>query len=452
MKKTDVLVIGGSAAGIVAATTGKTFYPDKDFLLLRKEKEVMVPCGIPYIFGTLENSGQNVIPDAALASAGIELKIDEAVSVDQEKKVCTTADGSQIAFDKLVFATGSKPAVPGWLMGADLENVFIIPKDKVYLDQFREKLKEFKKIVILGGGFIGVEVADELNKTKKEITLVEMLPYVLNLAFDEELAARAQACLVERGVHVRSNSRVKELAGNGKVSEVILSDGEGIPADAVILSTGYKPNVTLAAQAGLEVNKMGFIKVNEYMRTANSDFFAVGDCAEKHSFITRSIKGVMLASTACAEGRIAGMNLYKLSTLRAFNGNVSIFCTTIGKTSFGAAGVTEALANERGFDVITGTFEGVDKHPGTLPDAQKQIIKLVVSRDSGVVLGGEIIGGATTGEFTNLIGFMIQNGMTIEALLTAQIGTHPLLTASPTAYPLIKVAEIVAKKRRAAYI
>lgn len=452
MKKTDVLVIGGSAAGIVAATTGKTFYPHKTFLLLRKEKQVMVPCGIPYIFGTLKNSEQNVIPDAMLTGAGVELKIDEAVSVDLEDKICTTADGSRIAFDKLVLATGSMPVVPSGLKGADLENTFIIPKNKEYLDRLREKLNSFHKIVILGGGFIGVEVADELNKKNKDVTIVEMRPYVLSLAFDAEMAARAQECLVERGVRVKSNSRVKELSGNGKVSEVLLADGEIIKADAVILSTGYKPNVTLAEKAGLDINEMGFIQVNEYMRTANRDVFAVGDCAEKHSFITRSQKGVMLASAACAEGRIAGMNLYKLSTLRKFNGNVSIFCTTMGKTSFGAAGVTEALAKERGFDVITGAYEGIDKHPGTLPDAQKQIIKLIVSRDSGVVLGGEIIGGASTGEFTNMLGLMIQNGMTLDALLTAQIGTHPLLTASPAAYPLIKVAEIVSQKRRAAYV
>jgi NADPH-dependent 2,4-dienoyl-CoA reductase/sulfur reductase-like enzyme len=344
------------------------------------------------------------------------------------------------------------PVVPSGLKGADLENTFIIPKNKEYLDRLREKLNSFHKIVILGGGFIGVEVADELNKKNKDVTIVEMRPYVLSLAFDAEMAARAQECLVERGVRVKSNSRVKELSGNGKVSEVLLADGEIIKADAVILSTGYKPNVTLAEKAGLDINEMGFIQVNEYMRTANRDVFAVGDCAEKHSFITRSQKGVMLASAACAEGRIAGMNLYKLSTLRKFNGNVSIFCTTMGKTSFGAAGVTEALAKERGFDVITGAYEGIDKHPGTLPDAQKQIIKLIVSRDSGVVLGGEIIGGASTGEFTNMLGLMIQNGMTLDALLTAQIGTHPLLTASPAAYPLIKVAEIVSQKRRAAYV
>jgi len=447
MEKTDVLVIGGSAAGIVAATTGKAFHKDKKVMLLRKEEKVLVPCGIPYIFGTLKSSDQNVIPDAVLSNSGVDLKIDEAVSLDPENNICKTADGSEIKFEKVVIATGSEPAVPGWLKGADLENVFIIPKSKKYLDQFSKKLEQFKKIVVLGGGFIGVEVADEINKMGKDVTIVEMLPHVLSLAFDPELAAKAQETLEERGVHVKSNSRVKELTGDKKVSKVVLSNGETIDADAVILSTGYRPNVCLAQTAGLKINEMGFIEVNEYMRTANKDFFAVGDCAEKHSFITRSLKGVMLASTACAEARIAGMNLYQLSSLRAFNGNISIFCTCIGSTSFGAAGVTEALASERGFDVVTGTFEGVDKHPGTLPGTNKQLIKLIAGRRSGVILGGEVIGGRSTGELTNMIGLMIQNRMTVCSLLTFQIGTHPFLTGPPTAYPLIKAAEAVAMKR-----
>ena len=291
MEKTDVLVIGGSAAGIVAATTGKAFHRDKKVTLLRKEEKVLVPCGIPYIFGSLENSERNVVPDAVLTNAGVELKIGEAVALNQENNVCKIADGSEIQFEKVVIATGSEPAVPGWLKGADLENVFIIPKSKKYLDQFSKKLEQFKKIVVLGGGFIGVEVADELNKTNKDVTIVEMLPYVLSLAFDPELAAKAQKTLEERGVHVRSNSRVKELTGDKKVSSVVLSNGETIEADAVILSTGYRPNVCLAQTAGLKINEMGFIEVNEYLRTANKDFFAVGDCAEKHSFITRSLKG-----------------------------------------------------------------------------------------------------------------------------------------------------------------
>ena len=153
----------------------------------------------------------------------------------------------------------------------------------------------------------------------------------------------------------------------------------------------------------------------------------------------------MLASTACAEARVAGMNLYKLSTLKTLSGTIAIFSTAIGDTGFGAAGLTEEAAKKEGFDVATGTFAGIDKHPGTLSNTHKQTIKLIVAKESGVVLGGEVMGGLSVGELTNLIGFVIQNRMSINSILTAQIGTHPLLTGPPTAYPLIKAAEVVSK-------
>jgi pyruvate/2-oxoglutarate dehydrogenase complex dihydrolipoamide dehydrogenase (E3) component len=154
----------------------------------------------------------------------------------------------------------------------------------------------------------------------------------------------------------------------------------------------------------------------------------------------------MLASTACTEARIAGTNLYKLSAVKTFSGTIAIFSTAIGEISFGAAGLTESIARKEEFDIVTGTFEGVDKHPGTLPGTHKQIVKLIVARESGVILGGEVMGGPSVGELINLIGLAIQNKMTVNSILTAQIGTHPLLTAPPTAYPLIKAAEVVAKK------
>ena len=119
MERTDVLVIGGSAAGIVAATTGKSFHPDKDFLLIRKEPQVVVPCGIPYIFGSLESSDQDVIPDAILTKAGIRTQIGEVVSLDPEAKTCTTSDCGSISYGKLILALGSTPAIPGWLHGSE---------------------------------------------------------------------------------------------------------------------------------------------------------------------------------------------------------------------------------------------------------------------------------------------------------------------------------------------
>lgn len=447
MKKVDVLVVGGSAAGIVAATTARNFYPDKTVTLLRKEKKVLVPCGIPYMFGTLKSSDQNVVPDMVLENAQIELITDEAVSINQENKTCTLNDKSEIGFEKLIFATGSSPVQPQWLEGTDLKNVFFIPKDKTYLDKEAIAFETCKKVVVIGGGFIGVEMADELVKAGKDVTIVELLPHVLSLAFDEEFAARAEEALIARGVKVCCGKKVLKIVGQEKVSGILLDNNEILDTDAVILSVGYHPNANLAENAGLAINKMGFIKVDEYMRTDNPDIFAVGDCAEKSSFITRTPKRTMLASTACAEARIAAMNLFKLSTVRSFTGTISIFCTAIGEDAFGAAGVTEDLANERGFDVFTGMFEGIDSHPGSLPDTHKQIVKLIASRDSGVILGGEVFGGKSVGELTNLIGFIIQSKMTVDGILTSQIGTHPLLTGPPTAYPLIKAAEMIAKKR-----
>jgi len=445
MLKTDVLVIGGSPAGIVAAVAGKSSYPDKDFLPCTKEKQVIVPCGIPYVFGSLEGTDKNIIPDAVLTKAGITLKIGEAISINSEGKTCKTDDDTEISFEKLVLATGSTPLIPKWLKGAELENVFVIPKNKEYLDKTLDKLNHLHRIVTVGGGFIGVEVSDELNKKGKNVTLVEILPNILGLAFDKEFAIAVEQILQSRGIKINTGSGVKEISGDKKVSGVVLNNSEEIETDAVVLSMGYQPNVTLAEESGLGITEKRFIAVDEYMRTKNPDIFAVGDCAEKRDFITRKHSSVMLASTACAEARVAGMNLYRLSTLKTISGTIAIFSTAIGNTGFGAAGLTEDAAQKEGFDVVTGSFEGVDRHPGTLPDTHKQFIKLIVAKESGVVLGGEVMGGLSVGELTNLIGLVIQNRMNINSILTAQIGTHPLLTAPPTAYPLIKAAEVVAK-------
>ena len=254
MMKTDVLVIGGSAAGIIAAVTGKSNYPDRDFLVVRKEKQVVIPCGIPYIFGSLESSEQNVVPDKVLSKAGIELKVGEVVSIDPQEKVCETADGTQIHYEKLVLAIGSEPRLPRWLKGAGLENVFMIPKDKEYLDMILEKLQDFQKIVVVGGGFIGVEMSDELNKRDKDVTLVEILPHVLGLVFDEEIAVQADEILAARGVTLRTGVGIQEVLGDTKVSGIRLANGEELAADAVILAIGYVPNTKLAEEAGIPLN------------------------------------------------------------------------------------------------------------------------------------------------------------------------------------------------------
>ncbi|MCF8299396.1 MAG: FAD-dependent oxidoreductase [Saprospiraceae bacterium] len=447
MIKTDVLVVGSSAAGLVAATTGKRVYPEKDFTVVTMMPKTLIPCGIPYIFGSVGSSDNNLLPAQKMFDAsGINTIYDEVASINRENNIAKLKNGEEISYEKLVLGTGSLPTSPKWLKGIDLENVFNVPKDKVYLDNMQVKLTNCKKIVTIGAGFIGVEISDELNKWDKDVTLVEKLPHILGLAFDEEISVWAEDILRERGVKVLTGVSVKEIIGDKKVEAVILENGDKILADAVVLSLGYKPNTKLAEKSGIPISDKGFIKVDEYMRTNDPNIFAVGDCAEKRDFVTRKPSPVMLASTACAEARIAGMNLYKLSAIKTFSGTISIFSTAIGNNGFGVAGLTENVARAEGFDIVTGIFEGIDRHPGTLKDTHKQYVKLIVGKESGVILGGEVFGGLSIGELTNTIGIIIENRMSINSLLTAQIGTHPLLTASPAGYPLIKAAEAASSK------
>ena len=449
MKNTDVLVIGGSAAGLAAALASKSHYSEKRVILVRKEPKAAIPCGIPYIFGTLEKSEQDILPDGGLINAGVEILINEVISVDADAKTCKLKDGEEISYEKLILATGSKPVVPGWLKGAELENVFTVPKDLIYLEAMKQKMVGLENIVVIGAGFIGIEMSDELKKAGKNVTLVEVQPHVLPLAFDSDLAEEAETIMKERGIKIMTGHAVKEILGDGKVESVKIEHGDVVDvlkADAVILAIGYAPNTELATNLDVAFNRDGFIKVDEYMRTDQQDVVAVGDCAEKRDFFTRKRSKAMLASIACAEGRVAGMNLYKLSTLKTISGTIAIFSTALNGTGFGAAGLTETVAKAEGFDIITGTFAGVDRHPGMLNNPHKQIVKLIAGRENGVILGGEVVGGSSAGELINVIGLIIQNKMNVNELMTAQIGTHPMLTASPAAYPLIKAAEVIAKE------
>lgn len=448
MKKTDILVIGGSATGLVAAATAKSNNPDKKVTVIRKEEKVMIPCGIPYIYGTVKSSDNNILPDGGLIKLGVDIIVDEVISVDTKTKSCKTKSGETFEYDKLIMGTGSQPSMPKWLSGTDLKNVFTIPKDKVYLDALQEKLQSLKKIIVVGAGFIGVETSDELNKIGKDVTLVELLPYILGTTFDDEFASEAQEKLIARGVTVKTNCGIKSIQGTNKVESVTFNDGTSLEADAVVLSLGYLPNTNLAKDMGLELNKFAFIKADQYRRTSVKDVFAAGDCAEKTDFATGKLSKIMLASTACTEARIAAMNLYDLSTYCVFKGTVGIYSTCIGESAYGVAGLIEKVAVAEGFKIVTGSFTGINRHPGKIEDAHKETVKLIVSEQSGVILGGEASGGKCVGQLINAIGIAIQNHMTVYDLIMTQIGTQPLLTASPAGFPLIKAGEVVAKKLR----
>ena len=438
MRKRDVVILGGTM-GISAGMSCRDHYPDKTITMIRKEVNVQVPCGIPYIFGTVATPEKNIIPDRILESNQIELIKGDAIDVDRSKKVVQLASGETVGYEKLVFATGSLPLVPP-IPGVDKKGVFPVKKDLSYLWHLLYQMDKVKNVVIIGGGFIGMEFADECRKNRDiNITVVEMLPHCLQAAMDEEFCEEAEAALAETGVKIITNKRVVSILGDEEVTGVELANGEKINADMVILGLGAVPNTSLAEKAGFELGFRNAVKVDRHMRTVTDmDVFACGDCAEKFSFFDGRPSGVMLASVGGSEARIVGANLFSPTHYNI--GTVGVFSTLINERAFAAAGITERYAKEAECKIVIGTETSTDTHPAGMPGSNIVKLKLIFAKDTGVLLGGGLSGGKSVGEMINVVSACIQHRMTASDIIMFQMGTHPALTPSPIMYPLVNAA------------
>lgn len=438
--QTDILIIGGGPAGMVSAGTAKRYYPGKKITLLKNVADGCIPCGIPYMISSLKDPAGNRMSTDALEKSGVNVAVDEAVSIDRSGRTVFTRNGDTIAYEKLILAVGSKPIIPP-IPGIGNKGVYPVYKDMSYLVPAVEDLKKAGHVVVIGGGFIGVEFADELSRVPNlRVTLVEMCDRLLINSFDSEFSSLAEEKLRARGVRVFTKTAVQEVIGGGHVEKVRLSSGETLEADRVILGVGASPLTDLACQAGLDLGRGKGIWVDEYMRTSDPDIFAVGDCAGKRDFYTRKDAVVMLASTATAEARIAGANLYKLIVVRENKGTIAAYSTCIDGLVMGSAGLTECTALKENFEIVSGSAQAMDKHPGTLPGAQKTLVKLIFSKNSGIILGGQAAGGIGCGELINVIGMAIQQRVSCSELGTLQMATHPFLTPAPTLYPVVTAA------------
>jgi len=448
MKQADVVVIGGSAAGVPAAITAKRHYPEKSILLIRKEKQVVIPCGIPYIFGTVGTPENDLISDGILQNNNIELIVDEAKELSPKERKVTLTSGESVTYDKLILATGSSSLVPP-IPGIDKKNVYPIKKDVKHLQNLLNALKDVKELVILGCGFIGVEFADECKKSRDiNVTVVEMLDQCLQIAFGEEACRccrEVEDYLAKKGINIITGVKLEQVLGDDKVTAVKLSNGQEIKTDLLIIGIGVRPNIDLAEKAGLAVDKRGII-VDTTMRTSDPNIFACGDCASKFSFFTGQPSGLRLASIATTEARIAGANLYEIS--RKNPGVVGVFSTALGNLTVAIAGMSEKGAKQCGFDVVTGEAEAPDRHPGGMPGMSKMWVKLVFNKINGELVGGIVRGGPSAGELINTISACIQNRMRASDIATFQIGTHPAITASPIVYQLVNAAEMALQNRK----
>lgn len=448
MKK-DIVVVGGGPGGMITALTAKSVYPEKSVCVIRNVGDGVIPCAIPYMINTLADPKSNLMPLGGLENAGVEAMTAEVITLDTEAKVIDLADGEKVEFERLVLATGSHPVSPP-IPGIDLAGVFTVTKGLSSLSGLIDQAKEAKNVVIVGGGFIGVEFAEELaQKEGVTIHLVELMPKLLEAAFDEEFCDEIQKVMEQHGVQLHLTEKVEAIKGADRVASVALSGGGELPADLVIIGIGGRPNSDLAKAAGLRLADNGSIWVDNYLRTSAPGIFAVGDCALKRDFFTRKPVPVWLASTATAEARNAGTNIYGIRVLNQLQGSIAAFSTKLGETCFGSAGLTERACRREGIRYVTGAAMAPNRHPGNMPGAQPMTVKLIFADRAGALLGGQVMGADSAGELVNTIAMGIQKGATVRDMDMMQIATHPKITSAPTVHPLINAAhQALAKLRK----
>jgi len=427
-----ILVIGAVASGTKAAAKIKRENPEAQITVITKDEHISYAgCGLPYyIGGVIEEQKELVVktPEDFKLITDIDVHVKhEAVKIDtQEKKVeaknLSTGEIKIYYYDKLVIATGASPFIPP-VEGRELEGVFSVRtvNDALQIRQLVDQGK-IKKAVVVGGGFIGLEVAENLHDRNIQVSLVELVNHILP-PFDEEIALYAQNYMQEQGVNIYTGEKVLSMKGqDGKVQKVI-TDKREIDADLVIMSVGVRPNTRLAEEIGIELGVTRAIKVNEYMETNMKDIYAVGDCAENVNLITSQPAWYPMGSTANKMGRVAGINM----TNEDKDGLKGVLGTTIVKLfklNAGKTGLSERDAIKAGYELETVLVPANDK-AHYYPGYREIITKLIADKKTHKVLGAQVVGEGVVDKPVDIIATAITFGARVEDLEKLDLAYAP---------------------------
>jgi len=420
-----IVIVGAVAGGATAAARARRLDEHAEITLLEKGPYVsFANCGLPYyVSRDIEKRSALLLqtPEGFFGRYKVDVKLDhDVVAVDRIRKVVTalTAQGSvEFLYDKLILAQGGNPIIPR-IPGADRTNVFklwTVP-DVDRIHQYIDESKP-KTALIAGGGFIGLEMAEALVKRGVAVTVVELQSKVMT-TMDSEFGSMVSEALVHNGIQVITGVALSEISEN--VS--ILSDGQKIASDMVLLSVGVKPEHTLAKQAGLEFGASGGLLVNEYLQTSDINIFAAGDMIE----ITHKVHGkrmrIPLAGPANRQGRIAATNV--LGGKMAYHGALGTSVVKIFEQVAASTGLTEKAARDAGYNVgIAYSFK--DHHAGYYPGAKPLVIKLVYEVPSARVLGAQGFGFEGVEKRIDVVATALQGRLTLEDLAELDLAYAP---------------------------
>jgi len=444
-----LVVIGGVAAGPKTAAKARRCDSEMEIVIYQEEDDISYAgCGLPYYISRVIKDREELISrtPGKFAQDGIKiLKNRKIERIDLQK---STVSGRSVGsgatftdhFDRLVIATGAYPIRPK-IEGLDLRNVFylrsIFDADTI-LKQIQSK--DIRNVVIAGGGYIGLEMAESLVQVGKNVTIVELAPQILTL-FDEDFASVLQQYLEKKGVKVFTSEGIQTLRGKeGKVTHVQTTTRE-IEADAVLMSLGIRPDVELAKQAGLKIGETGAIWVNEKMETSAEGVYAAGDCAETTHLITRKKVWVPLGSTANKQGRVVGVNVCGGNA--AFPG---IMGTAIFKTfDFNVAktGLNMREAEKEGLHPLQAVVRGYDR-AHYYPGGKESTLKVIAEKGTGRILGGQAVGEGPSDKFIDILAMALHGKMTCQQLASVDLAYAP--PYSPALSPVIVAANVLMNK------
>lgn len=427
MKK--ILIVGGVAGGASAATRLRRLSEEDNIIMFEKGPHVSFSnCALPYhLSGVIEDVDKLVLmsPEKFKAQYNIEARVSsEVLSIDRKNKEIEvknylTGDIYRESYDKLILSPGAKAIVPN-IPGIDKVNVFTI-RNVVDIDKLNRYVKELeaKDIAVIGGGFIGVEAAENLREAGYNVSLIEAMDQILK-PFDYDMVQILHKEIYDKGINLIVGDKVENFEEN----KVVLNSGKKIIAKAVVMAIGVSPEITLAKEAGLEIEQTGAIKVDSNYKTSDNDIYAVGDAIEVYNALTHSMTKLSLAGPALKQARSVADHINgKRGINKGYIGSSAIKVFDFNAASTGLnEGIIKALNMNINYDIVRLITN--DK-VGIMPDAKPLHFKLIYEVPTGKVLGAQAIGRGDVTKRVDIIATIIKLGGTVEDLKDLELCYAP---------------------------
>lgn len=414
-----IIIIGGVAGGATAAARLRRLDEEAEIVIFEKDEYVSYAnCGLPYhIGGTIKERDELFLqtPGGFKSRFDIDVRVkSEVISIDPERKTVTvkdleTATQYEENYDKLVISTGAKPIKPP-INGIEGENIFSL-RNVPDMDRIKSAIATRKatSAVIVGAGFIGLEMAENLKEVGLSVTVVEQADQVMGVV-DYPMAAMVHQYLRTRKINLLLKEKITAFESKRDRTVVHMESKKIIEADIVILSIGVSPENGLAKNAGLEIGTLGGIKVNDYMQTSNKDIYAVGDAIEVNHLVTGKPALIPLAGPANKQARIAADNIV-YGNKRIYKGTIGTSVAKVFDMTVAAAGASERLLAREGIEYKT-SISHAGSHAGYYPDALPLTVKINFAPD-GKLLGAQVVGFDGVDKRIDLLAQVIRNGGTV---------------------------------------